>query len=180
MSSTHLRLVEAPDVSTPAGANITVELAYRRYAPFAAGLILRITGSRESVEDLVQDVFLLVASKFGTLRQPESAKAWIAATAVNVARGALRKRKLLSRFGFMAVESYEDLAGDSVSPFDRLLIGRVYRALDTLTVEERVAWTLRHLEGEKLERVAQLCRCSLSTAKRRIEAAQLRMQEVVG
>jgi RNA polymerase sigma-70 factor (ECF subfamily) len=38
-----------------------------------------------------------------------------------------------------------------------------------------VAWTLRHVEGQKLEEVAQYCRCSLATAKRRISAAHTRM-----
>jgi RNA polymerase sigma-70 factor, ECF subfamily len=159
---------------------MTVELAYRRYAPFAARMILRITGSRESVDDLVQDVFLLVTLKFETLRQPESARAWIAATAVNVARASLRKRKLRARFGFTPSDGYEDVAGDDVSPYDRLLIARVYKALDTLSVEERIAWALRCLEGEKLMHVAQLCGCSLSTAKRRIDAANARMRELIG
>lgn len=179
MSPQHLRLLRAPDVSGPVEAVMAVELAYRRYAPFAANLILRITGSRESVDDLVQDVFLVVTGKLATLRQPESVKAWVAATAVNVARGALRKKKLMSRFGFTPVEDYEDIAGDDASPYDRLLIARVYRALDKLAVDERMAWSLRYLEGVKLEQVAQLCGCSLSTAKRRVEAARKRLREVV-
>ncbi len=181
MPSPHLRLLRAPEASH-AGLEVvmTVEAAYRRYAAFAASLILRITGSRESVDDLVQDVFLLVTRKLSTLRQPESAKAWIAATAVNVARGALRKRKLMSRFGFTQADGYEDIAGDEVSPFDRVLIARVYRALDLLSVDERMAWALRHLEGEKMDQVAQLCGCSLSTAKRRVESAHARMKEAVG
>jgi RNA polymerase sigma-70 factor (ECF subfamily) len=35
-----------------------------------------------------------------------------------------------------------------------------------------VAWSVRHLEGETMERVAELCGCSLSTAKRRVQSAQ--------
>jgi RNA polymerase sigma-70 factor (ECF subfamily) len=44
--------------------------------------------------------------------------------------------------------------------------------LDRLPVNERLAWSLRHIEGEQLESVAVLCGCSLATAKRRIAAAQ--------
>jgi RNA polymerase sigma-70 factor (ECF subfamily) len=43
-------------------------------------------------------------------------------------------------------------------------------------VEHRVAWTLRYVEGEKLERVAEHCGCSLATAKRRIAAAHAKIQ----
>jgi RNA polymerase sigma-70 factor (ECF subfamily) len=49
---------------------------------------------------------------------------------------------------------------------------RIYRLLDELPANERLAWTLRHIEGEQVEAVASLCGCSLATAKRRIAAAQ--------
>ena len=50
-------------------------------------------------------------------------------------------------------------------------MNEVYRALDAISAPERVAWTLRHVEGESLEEVALLCDCSLATAKRRIASA---------
>ena len=53
------------------------------------------------------------------------------------------------------------------------------QALDRLGVAERVAWTLRYVEGEPLGTVAELCECSLATAKRRIRAAQDHLREVI-
>jgi DNA-directed RNA polymerase specialized sigma24 family protein len=35
-----------------------------------------------------------------------------------------------------------------------------------------LAWSLRFIEGQQLDRVAEMCSCSLATAKRRIKAAQ--------
>jgi RNA polymerase sigma-70 factor, ECF subfamily len=42
-----------------------------------------------------------------------------------------------------------------------------------------VAWSLRHIEGERLDEVAALCECSLATAKRRIAAASVRLEEML-
>jgi RNA polymerase sigma-70 factor (ECF subfamily) len=56
----------------------------------------------------------------------------------------------------------------------------VYRALDRLGTAERLAWTLRHVEGERLDAVAQLCGCSLATAKRRIAAANAHVRKLTG
>ena len=48
------------------------------------------------------------------------------------------------------------------------MLEALYAALAALPVDERLAWTLRHVEGSTLEEVAVGCGCSLATAKRRI------------
>ena len=63
-----------------------------------------------------------------------------------------------------------------MSPERRALLSKVYQVLEGLPIEQRLAWTLRFVEGEKLEDVAQQCACSLATAKRRISAAHARIQ----
>ena len=40
-----------------------------------------------------------------------------------------------------------------------------------------LAWSLRYMHEETVESVAELCGCSLATAKRRISAAQGRINE---
>jgi RNA polymerase sigma-70 factor (ECF subfamily) len=44
--------------------------------------------------------------------------------------------------------------------------------LQTLPASDRIAWTLRFIERQRLETVAELMSCSLATAKRRILRAQ--------
>jgi RNA polymerase sigma-70 factor (ECF subfamily) len=48
---------------------------------------------------------------------------------------------------------------------------RFYAILDRLGAEERTAFALRHLEGFKLEEVAEALGTSLATAKRRLQRA---------
>ena len=49
-----------------------------------------------------------------------------------------------------------------------------------ISVEDRLAWTLRNVEQEPLDAVAQACGCSLATAKRRIASAQAVLERRLG
>ena len=62
----------------------------------------------------------------------------------------------------------------------RLLAVRRRRALDGVSAKERVAWVLRHVQGESLEDTALLCECSLATAKRRIAEADVHVGQFAG
>ena len=99
---------------------------------------------------------------------------------MRVARRSLRRRRLTRLFGLSSAASeYENLADPSASPFNRALLSRLYRALDQLPVDDRVAYVLHHVEGETLEAVATFCGCSGTTAKRRILRARLALEETL-
>ena len=191
----HLRLVQgapagealppgdlAPRVedSPPKDPKAAVEEAFRRYAPLVASLGLRITALRDEIDDFVQEVFLRATRGIGGLRHQGATKAWLVSITINVARQRLRVRKLRKLVGLDVPLEFEELVDPALSPEDRLLLTRMYRALDGLPVNQRLAWSLRHIEGERLETVALLCGCSLATAKRRIVAAQKVISEAVG
>jgi RNA polymerase sigma-70 factor, ECF subfamily len=153
----------------------TLEFAalFRRYAPYVARIGLRILGRSDEVDDLVQDVFLNVHRHLGELRDPRLVKSWLASIAVRAARRKLQKRRVVEFFtGSRDAPDYGRVADDGASIEDRSHIAALFRALEQLPVSDRVAWTLRHLEGETMERVAELLECSLSTAKRRVQSAQ--------
>jgi RNA polymerase sigma-70 factor (ECF subfamily) len=64
-----------------------------------------------------------------------------------------------------------------LAPDERAMLEGLYVALGKLPVEERLAWTLRHVEGASLDEVAIGCECSLATAKRRIAKAATSLRE---
>ena len=45
--------------------------------------------------------------------------------------------------------------------------------------DQRIAWSLRYVEGYALGEVASACGCSLATAKRKIAAAQHKVRALV-
>lgn len=175
----HLRVVPPPPPEAEEQRPVDLDQAYRMYSRLVAHIGLRILGRRDEVDDLVQDVFVEAGRWSSRLDNPAALKHWLVTVTVRAARRRLRRQRFLSFLGFGAPVSYEDIAGDEASPSQRALLAEVYRVLDTLPVAERLAWTLRHVQGESLAEVAELCECSVATAKRRIAAAHTAILEAL-
>ena len=159
---------------------MTPDAAFRRYAPYVAAVAHRLLGRDDDVDDTVQEVFIAAVRGMHQLRDEGALKGWLARVAVRVARRKLKTRKLRRFFGLDEAPTYETVADGAASPEDRALLSRVYTALDCVPTDARLAWTLRHVEGEKLDAVASLCRCSLATAKRRVALAERLLAEELG
>lgn len=169
-----LRLVGASsntEGAAPTEVPTDLEGAFRAYARYVGAIALRILGRAEEVEDVVQDVFLDAHKSLGTLRDPDALKGWLATLTVRKSMRVLKRRRVRRFFGLDELSDYAQLVDRAASPDDQALVAEVYRLLDQLPAPERAAWVLRYVEGEKLQRVAELCECSLATAKRRIAAA---------
>ena len=154
-------------------ASRSLDAIYRRYCRYVGAVILRLDGRAVDLEDRIQDVFAEAAQGLESLRQPEAIKGWLATIAVRLVRKQLRRRRL-RRFLWLdngGDTNYADLADPGASPVDKLLVTEVYRVLDDVSVDDRLAFSLHHIEGETLQSVAKLCGCSLATTKRRIARA---------
>ena len=146
---------------------------FRQFAPYVATIGYRLLGRDGEVDDLVQDVFIAAHRGLGSLRNRDAVKGWLATVTVRLARRRLRTRRLRGLLRIDGSDDYLEVADTSAGPDTRALVARIYQILDRVPVDRRIAWSLRFVHGEKLSRVAELCECSLATAKRRIRAAQL-------
>ncbi|HET8940308.1 MAG TPA: sigma-70 family RNA polymerase sigma factor [Polyangiales bacterium] len=155
-----------------AGAYMSEAQLFKRFAPYVARIGLRLLGREADVDDLIQEVFFAAFRQRDQLRDPQAAKNWLATIAVRTARRQLRRRRLRQFVGLDHGGPALELPDPQISPEKRALLARVYEILDSMGVERRLAWTLRYVEGEKLEVVAERCGCSLATVKRRIASAQ--------
>jgi RNA polymerase sigma-70 factor (ECF subfamily) len=165
-----IRPAEEPEPSIPDFAAL-----FRRYGPYVARIAARMLGREDDVDDVVQDVFVDAMRGVHRLVDAGAIKGWLATIAVRKAGRRLRRRRILRLVGLEDAVVVVDLIDRGASPEERLLLERVYRALDDVPAAERIAWTLRMIEGERLEKVAELCGCSLATAKRRVAAAQAKV-----
>jgi RNA polymerase sigma-70 factor (ECF subfamily) len=160
---------------------LTLEDLFQQHAPYVATVVLRVLGRDHEVDDVVQEVFLTAMTGLAAVRSPEAVRGWLKTIAVRKACRHLRRRRLRGLLGFdRESPCYEHLAAPGCSPEESALLARVYKELDRLPVAERVAWTLRYVEGEQVEVLAGLCGCSLATAKRRIAAAQAKLGRTLG
>lgn len=161
--------------SLPARREPTLEALYEDYAPYVGAVASRLLGRAGEVEDVVQDVFALAVRGLRRRDDEREIKGWLAKVTVRRCVRQLRLRRLWGLLDSAPTPSYERLAEPSAGPEERRLVSEVYEALDALPARERVAWALRHVEGETLEDVATLCECSLATAKRWIASAQQKL-----
>ncbi len=176
VASPRLRVLDGGGDS--AAARPTFETAFRENAAFVASVALRVLGRPSEVEDMVQDVFMRVMPRLDELRDPTALRGWLAVITARLARRRLRGRRWKLWLGLDQDYDYTQIADTTASPEDRALLGELYRALDRLPVRQRLAWTMRHVEGLELAAVAAACECSLATVKRDICAAEamLRME----
>jgi RNA polymerase sigma-70 factor (ECF subfamily) len=158
-------------------AALDLDTLFRRYSSYVAAVAHRLLGRDDDVDDTVQEVFLAAVRGLRSIREPQAVKSWLACIAVRVARRKLRKRRMRSFFGLDDPATYGKVTDQAASPEQRALLARVYRVLDKMPTGNRIAWSLRYVEGEPLETVAALSGCSLATAKRRIRAAAQTIEE---
>ena len=174
----HLRLAAPPPDLVPGGPVEFNEL-FARYGRYVARLASRLLGSGDTdVDDVVQDVFLLASRRLPKIADMIQARGWLATVTTRLVARRLRRRRF--RRLFLASPRGQEVPAPGATPEQRAVLRRLYEVLESLPTAERVAWSLRYLEGEPLDIVAATCRCSLATAKRRVSAAKKVIDEVFG
>jgi RNA polymerase sigma-70 factor, ECF subfamily len=155
------------------------EALYRRHAAFALNLAVHIQGTTADVEDIVHDAFVRAHERLPELRDSTAFRSWLGSIVVRLVRTRLRRRRLLTVLGLTGHEpvDLEAVASPEADPEARALLAQVYALLQTMPADDRIAWTLRHVERHGLDGVAALTGCSLATAKRRIQRAQNYLSE---
>jgi RNA polymerase sigma-70 factor (ECF subfamily) len=145
-----------------------------------AGLAYRLLGRDSEVDDVVQDVFLALLRFHGSVREPNALRGWLATTTVRLSLRRLRARRLrvLSWLGLDEAEP-ASVPAPGASGEEHAALVRVHAALAGVSASARVAWLLRYVEQERMEDVARLVGCSLTTAKRRVEAAQVAVKRAL-
>jgi len=132
-------------------------------------------GPGHEPEDLVQEVFLRLFRLIRTLREPNALPAFVISITTHVVQSEMRRawvRRLLRK-------QQEILASVSThfGPDDdaREGLSRLYEHLSKLSAEDRIAFTLRFVEGMELSEMAEALGVSLATIKRRISHSTKRL-----
>ena len=156
---------------------MSFDVLFAKYSKYVAGLAARLLGSGDAeLDDVVQDVFWLASRRIAKIRDLIQARGWLATVTTRVVRRKLVRRRF--RGLFHSARSNVDVPAPGASAEERATLARLYEVLDGLPTDQRLAWSLRYLEGEPLDAVAVACGCSLSTAKRRVTAAKNVIDEV--
>ncbi len=137
---------------------------YARHSRYVAGVVFRILGTDQELEDVVQETFLEALAGLHKVRDPARVRSWLASIAVR------RVYRLLSRRTRrrQLADGVRETACLGLEPEDREFALTLYRALDEAEARDRIAWVLHRIEGETLPDTARILGVSLATVKRRV------------
>lgn len=140
-----------------------LRLLYAEHAPALLRYLVRLTGRRDTAEDLLQETFVQALKGLERLDAATSPKAWLFAIARHLGINARQRRRVLLPLS-------EDLA---VRP-DRELASRredVREAIAGLPDKQRETLQLRLGDGLSYEEVAHVLGIPVGTVRSRLHAA---------
>ncbi len=145
---------------------------FDRYAPHVRRVLVRVMGPDSEILDLVHDVFVTALESVYRLVDPKALRAWLTQIAVFTARAKIRRRV---RGRILRFLPFSELPEPELPPADfeaSEAMQAVYRVLEGLDTDQRIAFALRFVAGMELTEVAASCGVSLATIKRRLARAQ--------
>lgn len=156
-----------------------------RHYPGVLRLCTRLLGSPAEAQDAAQEATLQALVGLGRLREPERFGAWFHAIAANVARSALRERRLRSAWaapdgeGATALWSVAPPTPEEVSAA-REAHDEVMAALDALSGVNREAVVGFYLQGYSYAELAALLNVPVSTVKGRLFKGRRQLAALLG
>lgn len=167
-------------LATRAGDQAAFARLVHRYRDRHARFAIRMLGSRDDAEDVLQSVFLRAYRSIGKCEDPDRFGAWLHRIVVNecktfATRNAARESRLVRDDTVLAATLDERAMPDQADP---ALRAEIQRALATLTPELREAFLLKHVEDLNYDEMADLTGAGVSALKMRVKRAvdQLREQ----
>lgn len=152
---------------------------WARHAPMVYRLLERALGPNGEAEDMTQDVFLSTFSRLPGLRDSGALRSFIYSIALRTLKWQLRSRRVRRIVHLSPNGEPPEVPVRAADSEARQILVRFYALLDRLTVNERTAFVLRHMEGLKLDEVADGMGVSLATVKRFVARATQNVSALV-
>lgn len=141
----------------------------------------RHVGQRAVAEDLLQETLVRIARGLPGFAGRGSLKTWAFTIATRVAADHFRQPA--NRVHIVEVDESAEVWDGDRTVDQRLVIDEmnacVRQVIDSLPEDYRAALVLHDLEGLTAGQTAEICGCSLPTAKIRIHRARLRLREAL-
>lgn len=148
---------------------------WQTHSPRLLRYLLRLTGDRQTAEDLTQETFLQAIRHLRRAKTaPQNETAWLYTIATNLFRDQVRRKKRIAWLPFNLRKHEEGVPDRSEGLAEQELVGRVLRSLPAETAAMLV---LREAEGFSTHEVAALMGLEYEAARKRIARARLQFRE---
>lgn len=147
------------------GDPMAAELLTRRLAPRVLGYAARLLGGdRAEAEDVTQEAMLRLWKIAPDWRTGEAkVSTWLFRVVSNLCTDRLRKRRTVD------IDAIDEPADDTPGAVDRMIqadrAAALQAALNSLPDRQRIAVTLRHIEGETNPDIAQIMDISVEAVE---------------
>jgi RNA polymerase sigma-70 factor (ECF subfamily) len=158
------------------------------YQKMVVNTCLGIVHNRDDAEDLAQDVFLEVFRSSGNFRGDSRISTWLYRIAINRSLNFVRNHKRRKFFQSLEEtftggryrnseisELHSDQADGAIVAQQRA--GILYKAIDQLPENQRVAFTLNKYEDLSYQEIAEVMEMSLSSVESLIHRAKKNLQK---
>ena len=139
-------------------------------------LAYRMTGNQEDADEVVQETFLRAYKNLDKFELRSKFSTWVYRIAVNRCLDMLEKKKITGDYTISDDPDPEEhtvqVASTEAGP-ERQLLSReanekIATAMKLLTPTERIAFTLRHMEGQSIEEISKTLKVKENAAKNTI------------
>ena len=158
-----------------------------RHSPLVFRVAYRLTGNPHDADDVVQETFLRAFRRLELFEDRSHFASWLYRIAANCAYDLLRGRRRRER-GLEVTEEEgavdpDRFASEDPAP-DRLALGaevrrRVEAVLTRMSVTERSAFVLRHVEGMSIEEIGRALDLGTSATKHSILRAVRKLRRAL-
>jgi RNA polymerase sigma-70 factor, ECF subfamily len=152
----------------------TTEAVWEEFNIGLKRFILKHVQDEVSAEDILQDVFLKIHTRIGSLRASEKLQSWI----YQIARNAIIDFYRVHRF----TTDIPEVAYVPEDPFDDVvsdLLPYIKELVDSLPYDYRQALILTEYEGLTQKELAERLGISISGAKSRVQRARAKVKQML-
>ena len=173
---------QAASSSFPSGEVSPFAAVYRQYFDFVWCSVRRLGVSSASMDDVVQEVFIVIHSRLHTVQHPEALRSWIYGVARRTVSGYHRARRVKEASGAaLAVEPSAQPRPRTPLDFgeqnDQVML--LFNLLEELDEPKREVFSMVELDELTVPEIAEILEIPLNTAYSRVRAARQAFEEAL-
>jgi RNA polymerase sigma-70 factor (ECF subfamily) len=155
------------------GESQALEVLYLGYHRRLARFLSRISPRYETVEEIINDTFMVVWQHAREFRGASRVSTWIIGIAYRIALKSLRGND-----GLLRAKSADNLPEESVDPMQAAeLRDWIAHALNHLPLEQRLTMELAYHMGHSIEEIAEITASPAGTVKARMFHAREKLRQ---